>query len=171
MRSNEPGRLERVVMLARAYPGRALLVLAVAGVGAYLLAVHLIPSRTGEVRAVIEQVRSGILDGNAEEVLDRISPYFYEEGIDKPALAGYLQRALADRPVRQLTIILRQIEFQDDAATVDISVRSLQGRRRLPTDWSISLEKIDGRWLVRRAAPTSIAGYRSVGFRELLRMY
>jgi len=170
MRSKEPGRLERLVLTARTYPGRTLLVLVVLGVGAYLLAVHLIPSRTREIRAAIEQVRSGILEGDADKVLDRISPYFYEQGIDKPALAKYLHRVLPRRRVVQLTIILRQLHFQDGTATANISVRSLQ-RRRLPTDWSVTLEKIDGRWLVRRAAPTSIAGYRTMGLRGFLRIY
>lgn len=168
MRSNEPTRPQPAVLLARAYPGRTLLLLLVVGVGLYVLVTHLFPSETRKVRVAIDQVRSAIVQGDADKVLDRVSPYFFEEGVDKQALARYLKRVLADRPVRQLNIIPLQLQFQDDTATVDISVRSVQGRDRVPTDWTLVLEKLDGRWLLRRATPTQISGYPAMGLRALL---
>ncbi len=170
MRSNEPGRAQRVVMLARTYPGRTLLLLLVAGVGLYLLAVHLFPSETRKVRTAIAQVRSGIMRGDADRVLDCVSPYFYAEGIDKPTLGTYLRRELRSRPVRQLTIILRQVQFDGDSATADLSVRSIQGGRYLPTDWAVELQKVNGRWMVRSASPTQVGGFPSSGLRALLRI-
>jgi len=171
MRSNEQSHAQQMVILARAYPGRTLLALLLAAAGLYVLATHIIPSEKADVRAAIEQVRDGIIEGDADKVLDRVSPDFYEERIDKPALAAWLRSVLARQHVDHLTIVLRQLEFSDGTAVATVSVRSMRSRRYPPTDWSVELEKANGRWLVRRAVPTLVAGYPAMGFRELLRVY
>jgi hypothetical protein len=168
MRSKKPSRAQRVVLLARAYPGRTFLLLLLAAVGLYVLASRLIPSESGAVRGALSQVRDAILAGNPNEVLDRVSPDFYEDGIDKQALETYLRRELPTRPVEHLVIILRELKVQDDTAVADVSVRSVYGVRYLPSDWTLGLEKVHGRWLLRRAAPTRVAGHPATSFRAVL---
>ena len=171
MRSNELSRAQRVVALARAYPARTALILLAVALGLYFLIAHFVPTDVGEVRAAIAQVRSGLADGDADRVMDRVSPDFYQEGIDKTMLSNWLHRHLARRRVDHLSIVLRDIRFQDDAATASLAVRSGSGRYYLPTEWEVGLEKIDGRWLVRRAKPTRVAYYASGSLRDLLRMW
>ena len=171
MRGKEPSRAEQVLMLARAYPGRTLLVLVVVGIGIWLLAVNLIPSETGNVRATIDQIRDGLVAADVDKVMANVSPYFYQEGIDKAALDKWLRAVLAGKPVDRIYLIVRDVKIQGTTADVDLSVRSFQRVRYGNTDWAVSLEKLDGRWLVREAAPTAVNGYRVQGFRVLFRIY
>ena len=167
----EPGRVESLVALARAYPMRTLLGLLVVGVGLWLLAVRLIPTESGRVRATIEQVRDGLVEGNADKVMANVSPYFLQEGVDKEALDRWLRRALANRPIGRIYLGLRQVHVQGGNADVSLSASSSNRGRVGNTDWLVSLEKVDGRWLVRKAVPTDVNGFPTRGFRALFRIY
>jgi hypothetical protein len=171
MRSTEPTRVQLSLEFARAYPVRTLLALMLLGAGLYVLASRLLPSERNNIRAAIEQVRDGILQGDAGKVLQNVSPYFFEEGLDKQALAAWLPGALRGKPVERLVIVLRQIQVQNGTAEANVRVESSHGGRRLSTDWALALEKLDGRWLVRRATPSRVSGYPATGLRTLLRIY
>lgn len=171
MRGKEPSRAEQVVMLARAYPVRTLLVLVVVGIGLWLLAARLIPSETRDVRATLEQVRDGLVAGDVDKVMAHVSPYFYQEGIDRDGLDKWLRTVLAHQPVDRVYLILREVQIHGTTADVDLSVRSFQRERYGNTDWAVTLEKLGGRWLVRRAVPTEVNGYKVQGFRVLFRVY
>jgi hypothetical protein len=171
MRKSGPPRVQRAVLFARAYPGRTMLVLLAAGVGLYLLKAHLLPSDTREVRAAIAQVRSGILDGDADAVLDRVAPEFYQDGLDKSALAAYLRRVLPRRPVERLDVTLRQLRVRDGAATALVRTRLLYEGHHLPSDWDLSLVKVGGRWMLLHAEPVPIDGLPAPGLQDLTHMY
>ena len=171
MRGKEPSRADRLVMLARAYPVRTLLALLVVGVGLWLLASRLLPSESRNIRACIEQVRDGLIEGDVDKVLANVSPYFSQEGIDRDALGKWLRSMLAGKPVDRVFLVVRQVQIRGSTADVNLSVRSFHRERYGNTDWIVTLEKINDRWLVRKATPTDVNGYPINGFRALFRIY
>ena len=167
----EPGRVESMLALARAYPVRTLLVLLVVAFGLWMLTARLFPSESSRVRATIEQIRDGLVGGDVDKVLANVSPDFLQEGIDKDALGKWLRSMLARKPVDRLFHILRQVQVQDGTADVSLSVRTFNRGRYGNTDWLLSLEKVDGRWLVRKAVPTEVNGFPTNSFRSLFSVY
>ena len=173
MRGKEPSRAESAVMLARAYPVRTLLALLIVGIGLWLLAGRIFPSESGRIRATIEQIRDGLVEGNVDKVLANVSPYFSQEGVDKDELGAWLSSRLGGRPMDHVALVLRRVQIRGLTAEVDLSatVRSLRSEHYGATDWIVSLEKADGRWLVRKALPTEVNGYHVDGLRDLFRIY
>jgi hypothetical protein len=171
MRGKEPSRAESAIMLARAYPVRTLLVLLVVGIGLWFAAARLFPGESGNIRTTLDQIRDGLIEGNADKVLANVSPYFFQEGIDKAALGTWLRSALAGKPVDRVFLVMRQVQIHGSTADVSLNVSSFHRDRRGNTDWIVSFEKIDGRWLVRKAVPTRVNDFRTDGFRALFRIY
>jgi len=156
----------RFVLLARSHPAVSLALLAGGAAAIYFLVVRLWPSDEREIRATVSAVTQSVVEGNVEGVLERVSPYFLEEGLDKHMLGVLLPRALSRRPVVRATASVRQLDVGAGRAASKVDVQSFHGEWLSGgfawSEWLVTLEEIEGRWLIRTATPQRV-NRRSVG--------
>jgi len=170
-RARSPRWTRQLLSRAREHPLRSFVVLLLVALGLWLAAGRIFPSEKGRIRAALQQLRDGVVKGDPDRALSHISPYFNEEGVDRDRLARWLRSTLPQRPVDRAFLIVRRIAVRAGIAHVTLSVRSWHGGRFVRSEWQVVLEKINDRWLVRRATPTDVDDRPAIGFRQVLRLY
>jgi hypothetical protein len=164
--------LERLVLLARSHPGLALGTVVCVAAVAYATATWLWESDRSQVVGVVKSVAAGMESGSPQDVLAHVSPYFSEEGVSKWLLERNLKSSLRRRPISRLNVSIRQVDVGRSDAALTAHVVSYHGRRLSTrfarSEWYVVLEKIEGRWLVRRARPLEVNGHPVAGLRAVL---
>ncbi len=162
-----------LVANARSHPQAALLVIILLSTGIFLLA-STVHRGSGEgIEATVKAVVRGVADGDADAVMEHMSPYFYQDGIDRDGLGRLLRRVLRGDPVGRLTYVIEQLQVSGTRASLQVHVdTSAMGLRRnaFRTEWRAEMERIDGVWLCRAAYPTRINNKRAAGLRTMLLM-
>jgi hypothetical protein len=163
---------QRLVAWARARPGFSLFVIAAASAIVYLSYNVFWPGDRIRIKAALSEVLDGLQDADADAIIDRFSPYFSQDGMDKQRLSRSLRRVLHQRTVSNATLSIRQVHIAAHWAHVQVHVRSSHegpyGAAFTGSDWLIIMEELNGRWLIRQARPVAVQGHRTVGLRELL---
>ena len=162
--------LQRLVLRARARPIRTIVIILVVSLGGWGLFVYLYESERDRVIQTLEIVRDGIVEQDVEKVLSRVSPYFSEGGVDKERLRQTLRSILRRDLFDRVYLISRDVEVGDGIAQVEARVVSVHYGRPIPSEWVIALEKIEGKWYVRRARPISVRKREVAGLRSVLTM-
>ena len=126
------------------------------------------------MKETVRNVRDAVVAGDVEEVLEHVSPHFFDEGMDKEHLRDALGRALRHRPVSRASYVIRRLDVSGGLARARIYVQSHHGGggrgASASTEWSIRLERADQRWLVTQAKPLTVEGHRVAGLRVVLMM-
>ena len=163
--------LRRLVSVARAYPAIALAVLVCLAGGIYVGFGLLWPSDRARIVAATRHVCAALERGDADAVLEHVSPYFSEEGVDRRELNEYLHRALRRNAISSVRLSVRQVSVDGPRASARVHVLSTHeaayGGRLARSEWLLRFERINDRWLIRQATPLqvnarSVAGLRTV---------
>jgi len=128
------------------------------------------PSPKAALKATLQSVGQAVAAGDVDGVMEHISPYFLEEGMEAKDLRRNLERVLPSRPVTRVSIVLRQWSRRGAWARVVVTVRSEHSsirNSRARSNWVIDLEWMDGRWMVRKGMPTLVNGQRVAGLRSV----
>ena len=140
------------------------------------LAVVSIFYKTERDRALdaIAEVQEAVERGDARRALAHVSPYFSEEGLYYDQLAIGLERALRSKPVWRASLVVRQLSIAGPTAVALVYVESHHaggvGGRLARSEWRVALEKVEGRWLIRRATPLYVNERKVAGLRSVLAM-
>lgn len=145
-----------------------MIVLALAA-GAWLAFSLLYRSEREKVMATVTAVRDGVVEGDVEKVLSRVSPRFHEPGLGREQLAAVLRRRLQERPVRWAIVRRSDVEIRDGLARARVIFASSQLGRPATSQWQIELEKTDGGWLVLSATPVLINDEETAGLHSVIR--
>ncbi len=171
-RQTPPRRATRLLSLLRAHPGLSLGVVACVVIAAIALVSVLYETERDKVLATFVGVRKAVEKGDAQGVLAYVSPYFSEEGLYYAQLAAGFERTLSNRPVSRASLVVRQLSMVGSEAVALVYVES--HRRRAVgggiarSEWGVTLEKIEGRWLIRSATPLRVNERRVAGLRSVL---
>ncbi len=173
MDADRPERgMARLVAAARERPAIALGVLVAVVLGSYAAVNALWRSEREVAAETIEAVLDALERGDADAVLEGISPYFSEGGVTKADLAKYLPGILERRPIRRTGLTVRQTKVAASKASLRVHVTSYhRGANRMEpagSDWTVELERIGGRWMVRSASPIVVNGRRVSGLWAVL---
>ncbi|MCK4283982.1 MAG: hypothetical protein KAX44_06665 [Candidatus Brocadiae bacterium] len=164
----------RVLSLLRARPGLSLGVVACVVVAALAVVSVLYETERDKVLAALVGVRKAVEKGDAQEALAHVSPYFCEEGLYRAQLTRGLERALRSKPVSRASLVVRQLSMAGSAAVVLVHVESHRhrgvGGGMARSEWRVTLEKIEGRWLIRGATPLQVNDRKVAGLRSVLAM-
>jgi hypothetical protein len=130
------------------------------GVGTWLLVGALLAGESRRAFGVVLAVRDGVVAGDTEAVLARVSPEFMEEGMDRAALRSALAPVLAKRPVSRAEVVEREAEVARGRAFVRVLVYSSHaaewGTHRATSEWKVELCRHEDEWLVHSAEPLSV---------------
>lgn len=172
MSNGEPGDRQvvsvraRLVRLTRVHPAVSLVALVGAVAVIYVAVGQLWPSDERRITATVTAVTRSLVEGDAEAALEYVSPYFLEEGLDKRGLAMILPRAVGRRPITRASSFMRQLSVGSGRAAAKVYVQSFHGEglsgEFARSEWIVTLEEINGRWLIRTATPERV-NQRSVG--------
>ncbi len=165
-------RAEAVVYWARAHPGFSVLLIIAASITLWGAKVLILPGPQRRISNVMGEVRDGLVAGDADAVLQHVSPHFRSGAMDRSGLRKALKRALKEDPVRRAWLMPREWDVQELTASVRVSVQSTHhtrhGTRRATSEWIVRMEKIGDRWTVRRAQPERVNKRRVGGLNALL---
>lgn len=163
-----------MVLLVRAHPRLSLVVIICACGAAWAAFSFLLPTDTRKIKDTIAALVDGLIEGDTQKVLEQVSPYFAEQGLDRARLGRTLQVALQKRPVTRAVFVVREIEIQSIMAQARIQVlsthKSARRSGRARSEWIVELERMDGRWLVRGAEPLEVNNLRVGGLRAVIAM-
>ncbi len=173
MNADRPERaIARLVEAARQRPAIALGVVVAVVLGGYATANALWSSERDLAEEAVQAVLDAVVLGDADAVLGNVSPYFSEGGVTKATLARHLPRILRKRPITRAGLTVRQAKVSANKAALRIHVTtySPDAHRIKPvgSDWTVELERIGGRWMVRSATPIVVRGRRVAGLWAVL---
>jgi hypothetical protein len=170
----ESGRsfARRAVLLARAHPGIALAALVCGAAILYFTLGRLWTRQRDKVSATLDGVVKGLVDGDADEVMAWVSPYFSTEGLDKHGLGDALGHLLKPGLVTRASLRVSRFNLDNGTATAAVEVGSSHGggfmSGSVHSEWLVSLQLINGRWLIRAATPVQVDRVNVPGLRALL---
>lgn len=166
------GAVARLVSVLRGHPTVFLAVLACVTIVVLMVTAAFPQTQRRRVVGALHGIRKGVVKGDAAAVLACVSPYFSEEGMHKEQLGKRLVRVLEPQPLCRVTLVVRQVNVGVGTAAAIVHVESHRapafGGRVSRSIWRVSLERINGRWLVRGATPLEVNGRRIPGLRSIL---
>jgi hypothetical protein len=169
-----PPLSSRLVASVRAHPNLSLALIVVAAAAAYLAATVVWPGRGARAVAVLDAVAAAVRDGDAQAVMEHVSPRFSSEGFSRDSLAEALTRALQGRPLGRVTVSVRDVQIEHGKATVKVHVSARRETHGYPglntSEWYVVMEDVNGRWLIVSAQPVHVAGRGVSGLGGVLRL-
>lgn len=170
--SGEP--LRRLLLAARAHPRITVAAVVALGAALWLGARFVFPSEEQMIARALRGVQSAVVEGDAEKVMQHVSPYFSEQGINAAMLERRLRVALEGRPVSSARFVFREHEVFGRMAEARIVVFSTHKTpyrtAQANSEWLVELQKAEDRWLVRGAEPLRVEGRRAGGLGAVLWM-
>ncbi len=163
------GRLHRLVARVRANPRLSLVVLLLAGAGAWIALRTLHPGDTQRIVDVLGQARDAVVDGDTEAALRYVSPRFSTDGLVREDLRESLDGMPPDLLPRRVSLYIAEKDVKEREALVEVVARSTGPRGRITSEWTVQLEKVEDRWLIVSARPQSINRRPAAGLELLLR--
>jgi hypothetical protein len=161
--------LHRLLARIRANPRLSLVVLLLAGAGAWIALRALHPGDTRRIVDVLGQVRDAVIDGDTEAALRHVSPRFSTDGLVRQDLKQSLDGMPLDLLPRRVSLYIAEKDIKEREALVEVVVRSTGSRGRITSEWTVQLEKLKERWLIVSARPQSVNRRPSTGLAPLLR--
>jgi hypothetical protein len=167
-----PSAFGRFVLGCRARPVATLVLIGGLAAVAYL-STHLFwPSDAQRAKWAVSGLLSALKREDVPAVLERVSPYFSEEGLDKTAVGEMLGHVLGRQDFLRANVTFQQIQVLQGRAAMKLYVRSFHrgdfGAGMVNSEWIVTLEEIRGRWLIRGATPIGVNGRRVAGLRAVL---
>lgn len=165
------GLWRRALILIRSRPTASLLAVVCAVGAAFVLRPYLVRDEQKELLRCLNAVRDAVVAGDVSAVMARVSPDFYQDGVDAEHLQAYLGRVLPALPVSRAALVPSQWRIRGAIATLTLVVESGHPGARGRTarsEWVVALERAGDRWLLNRAAPVAVEGVHGVGLRSVL---